>query len=62
MAVYAVVVILYRWAGLLTVCRRFFSIRRDKEGMKENLLPIPPALNFLCFLAINYAYLHLLQI
>lgn len=42
--------------------RDFFSVGRDKGGMKENLLPIPLALNFLSFLAINYAYLHLLQI
>lgn len=40
----------------------FFSIGRDKGGMKKNLLPISLALNFLCFLVISDACLCLLQI
>lgn len=40
----------------------FFSIGRDKGEIKKYLLPIPLALNSLCFHAINYACLYLLQI
>lgn len=58
------VVVPHRWAGLLSMCRSFLSVLKKvrEGGMKRNLVPLPLALIFLYFLAINYVYLYLLQI